>query len=95
MVLQNKFASSFSSGFSDLDWYFGLFFCGLMFLQLAFILLGLKFRNRGYKIFLRILSLLMLVPVFFCFQDELQFYYIGIGIFAFVLTGLVVSFRFN
>ena len=49
----------------------------IMAVTLTGILLGLKFRNIGYKIVVLLLSLGTAVLSFFCFQHEMNFPMIG------------------
>ena len=83
--------NSFMNSLNELDFYFTIFFCGILAVQLIAIIFGLKFRSKGYKIFLAIISVLMLIPTFFCFQNELRFYLMGTLFTVSVLAGLLLS----
>ena len=87
--------NSFANGLEGLNLYFALIFCGFLLLQIILIFVGLKFKSRGYRIFLGTISVLMLILAFFCFQHELQFYLIGTAIMVSAFAGLFISFIRN
>lgn len=65
------------SGLNDLDFYAGAIALVIMLLTFSGILLGLKFRNTGYKIVVLFLSLGTSVLAYFCFRHEINFPIIG------------------
>jgi hypothetical protein len=81
------------NGLKDLDLYFGATALGIMLIILIAILLGLKFRSIGYKIFVVILSLGLLIPVYFCFRHELNFPIIGTLFLIESLAGFLIAFN--
>lgn len=65
------------NGLNDLFFYFGVAALVIMVITFIGILLGLKFRNIGYKIVVLILSLGAAVLSYFCFRHEFNFPMIG------------------
>jgi CHASE2 domain-containing sensor protein len=65
------------NGLNDLDFYFGAIALAIMFVTAIFILLGLKFRSTGYKIFVLLLTLGTSVLAYFSFRHEMNFPIIG------------------
>jgi hypothetical protein len=65
------------NGLNDLSYYIGSIALAIMFVTTLFILLGLKFRNTGYKIFVLLLALGTSVLAYFCFRHEMNFPIIG------------------
>jgi CHASE2 domain-containing sensor protein len=65
------------NGLNDLNYYIGSVALAIMFVTSVFILLGLKFRSSGYKIFVLLLTLGTSVLAYFCFRHEMNFPIIG------------------
>jgi hypothetical protein len=65
------------NGLDDLSFYLAVTASVIMFLTFTGILLGLKFRSIGYKLFVLFLSLGTSVLAYFCFRHEINFPMIG------------------
>ena len=65
------------NGLNDLSYYIGSIALAIMFVTAVFILLGLKFRSSGYKIFILLLTLGTSVLAYFSFRHEVNFPVIG------------------
>jgi hypothetical protein len=61
------------NGLDHLNYTIGLYALAIMFVTVILILLGLKFRNLGYKAVVFVLSLGTLVLTYFCFRHEVNF----------------------
>lgn len=64
-------------GLNDLNFYFGVIALVLMAITLTGILLDLKIRSLGYKLFVLFLSLGTSVLAYFCYRHEVNFPMIG------------------
>lgn len=89
MVLE--FGAGLSAGIgravSEIDRMLNLAMACLIGLEVLFTLLTLIIRTKGIRVFLGIYSTLMLAPVIFSFQHEVQAYFSGTLLLCALLCG--------
>lgn len=92
IILNNSFTNGLGNAISYFEWLTNVIMTALIFFGIILILIGIRKRGTGYRIFLAIMNVLFLVPVYFCFQHEVQHYIGGTILLLVALIGLLMAF---
>ena len=80
------------SGLDELDRIFTTIFGCVIGLQIAFLLIGLFYRRKAYRMFLRFHVIAPIVGGYFALQHEMGFYAMGTAMLVLAALCVAVSF---
>lgn len=91
IILNNSFTNGLGNAISYFEWLTNVIMTSLIVFGIILILIGIRKRKTGYRIFLTIINVLFLVPVYFCFQHEMQHYIGGTILLLVAFIGLLMA----